>query len=162
MRTTCSNLFALSIFVTTTATLVAFAADPAGVVYWKSADLKAYQQKLAPKMDDKKVASEKTNDFGNHYAMVAHREATGEAEVHDTWTDVFVIQSGEATLVTGGTLKAGKVTVPGEQRAPSIDGGEKRKVAAGDIIHIPAKVAHHLLVDKGKQVTYFVMKVETK
>ena len=113
-------------------------------------------------MDDKKVASEKTNDFGNHYAMVAHREATGEAEVHDTWTDVFVIQSGEATLVTGGTLKAGKVTVPGEQRAPSIDGGEKRKVAAGDIIHIPAKVAHHLLVDKGKQVTYFVMKVETK
>jgi len=141
---------------------LALGADTAGVVVWKAGDLKAYQQKLAAKMDDKKVASEKINDFGNHYAMVAHREATGEAEIHDTWTDVFVIQSGEATLVTGGTLKSGKVTAPGEQRAPAIDGGEKRKVAAGDVIHIPAKVAHHLLVDKGKQVTYFVMKVETK
>ncbi|MEO8027063.1 MAG: hypothetical protein ABI823_11340 [Bryobacteraceae bacterium] len=140
----------------------ASAADAPGVVIWKSGDLKAYQQKLAAKLSPQKVASEKINDFGNHYAMIAHREGTGEAEVHDMWTDLFVIETGEATLVIGGKLKNGKVTAPGEQRAASIDGGEKHKVSAGDVVHIPAKVAHHMLVDGGKQVTYFVIKVETK
>ncbi len=142
-------------------TLAASAETP-GVVIWKSGDLKAYQQKLAAKMDEKKMASEKINDFGSKYAMIAHREATGEAEIHDVWADIFVIQSGEATLVTGGTLKSPKTTAPGELRAPAIDGGEKQKVSAGDIVHIPAKVAHHMLVEKGKQVTYFVLKIDSK
>lgn len=156
------NNWALCVIPALAAGALAVAADAPGVVVWKSGDLKAYQQKLAAKIDEKKVASEKINDFGSKYAMVAHREGTGEAEIHDVWADLFVIQSGEATLVTGGTLKSPKTTAPGELRALSIEGGEKHKVAAGDIIHIPAKVAHHLLVDKGKQVTYFVMKVDSK
>jgi hypothetical protein len=33
-------------------------------------------------------------------------------------------------------------------------------MAAGDVVHIPAKVAHQLLVEIGKQFTYFVIKVK--
>jgi hypothetical protein len=62
----------------------------------------------------------------------------------------------------GGKVVDGKTTGPGEIRGPGIDGGSKHAVAAGDIVHIPAKIPHQLTLDAGKQVTYFVLKVDTK
>ena len=139
-----------------------FAADPAGFVVWKASDLKGYEKKLAPKMNPQKVATEQLVSFGNHSTMIAHREGDGEAEVHDKMADLFVVQSGEATLIVGGTVAGGKTTAPGETRGPSITGGEKKKLGPGDVVHIPATVPHQLLVAPGKQFTYFVMKVESK
>ncbi len=139
-----------------------FAADPAGFVVWKAGDLKGYEKKLAPQMNDKKVATEQLVNFGNHSTMIAHREGDGEAEIHDKMADLFVVQSGEATLIVGGSVPGGKVTAPGETRGPSITGGERKKLGPGDVVHIPATVPHQMLVAPGKQVTYFVMKVETR
>jgi mannose-6-phosphate isomerase-like protein (cupin superfamily) len=137
------------------------AAEPPGFVYWSSADLKAYGGKLAPKMNAGKVAAEQLAKWGNHSAMVAHREGDGEAEVHQGQADVFVVQDGEATLVIGGEVEGGRTTAPGEIRAPSIKGGSKKPLAAGDVVHIPAKVAHQLLIAPGRKFTYFVVKVDT-
>ena len=53
----------------------------------------------------------------------------------------------------------GKTTAPNEMRAASIKGGEEKKLAAGDIVTIPAKVAHQVKMDTGKEFTYFVVKV---
>jgi mannose-6-phosphate isomerase-like protein (cupin superfamily) len=142
--------------------LMALAADPAGFTVWKSADLKGYEKKLAPKMDAQKVATQNLANYGNHLAMVAHREANGQAELHVHTVDVFVIESGEATLVVGGTIPGSKTTAPGEVRGPNVEGGTRHEVAAGDVVHIPANTPHQILVDAGKQVTYFVVKVETK
>ena len=139
-----------------------FAADPAGFVLWKSSDLKSYEKKLTPKMSDKKLATEQLVNFGNHSTMVAHREGDGEAELHEKMADLFVVQSGEGTLVVGGTVPGGKTTAPGEIRGPSIQGGEHKKLGPGDVVHIPANVPHQVLVAPGKQFTYFVMKVEAK
>jgi mannose-6-phosphate isomerase-like protein (cupin superfamily) len=139
-----------------------FAADPAGFVLWKSSDLKSYEKKLTPKMNDKKLATEQLVNFGNHSTMVAHREGDGEAELHEKMADLFVVQSGEGTLVVGGTVPGGKTTAPGEIRGPSIQGGEHKKLGPGDVVHIPANVPHQVLVAPGKQFTYFVMKVEAK
>jgi mannose-6-phosphate isomerase-like protein (cupin superfamily) len=83
-------------------------------------------------------------------------------EVHDKMADVFFIESGDATLIIGGTLSGGKVTTPGETRGGTIAGGVKKIVGAGDAVHIPAKIPHQMLVAKGKKVTYFVVKVEEK
>jgi len=54
-----------------------------------------------------------------------------------------------------------KTTEPNEVRGPSIKGGERKPLAAGDVVHIPAKIPHQLLVPAGKEFTYFVMKVDT-
>lgn len=143
------------------AALPLVAAEPTGVVVWPAAELKAYGAKLAPKMTEKKVASERLATFANHLAMIAHREGDGEAEVHETQADFFFVQSGAATLVVGGEAVGGKTTAPGEIRAPSIKGGERKALAAGDVVHIPAKVPHQLLVPAGKEFTYFVIKVDT-
>lgn len=137
------------------------AAEPEGFVIWPAAELKNYGKKLAPKMNAGKVASETLSNWGNHLAMIAHREGDGEAELHEKQADVFFVQSGEATLVIGGEVQGGRTTGPGEVRGPSIKGGDRRPLAPGDVAHIPAKVAHQLLIAPGKHFTYFVIKVDT-
>ena len=41
----------------------------------------------------------------------------------------------------------------------SIKGGTEKKLAAGDVATIPAKVPHQVKLDAGKAFTYFVVKV---
>ena len=47
----------------------------------------------------------------------------------------------------------------GEIRGKSINGGVTKRLAAGDIVHIPAKMPHRLSVEAGKVCTYLVFKV---
>lgn len=135
------------------------AGDPPGFFLWKSADIKGVAKSLVPKMNEKKLASETIANYGNYKFMVAHREGPGDAEYHAAQADIFVVQSGEATLVVGGELVDGKTTTPGEMMAPSIKGGMDKKLAAGDVVTIPAKVPHQLKIAAGKEFTYFVVKV---
>ena len=153
-----SRLFIAAAVLSSTA----FSADPAGFSMWRSSELKAHSKTLSGKMSPQKVASETLANYGNHLTMIARREGPGEAEIHDKMADIFVVQSGEATLVVGGTLVNSKSTGPGELRAPSIQGGSRHKLTAGDVCHIPAAVAHQLLIDNGKEFTYFVVKVQEK
>ena len=44
-------------------------------------------------------------------------------------------------------------------RGPSIQGGTEAKLGSGDVLHIPAKVPHQMILAPGTQVTYFVTKV---
>lgn len=150
---------AFAIAILTAAAALPAGSSPAGVELWKSADLQAYQQKLSPKMNAQKVATQPLASSGNHNFLIAHREGNGEAELHETQNDVMVIESGEATLIVGGTVVNPKTTAPNEIRGPSIKGGEKKSLAAGDVIHIPVKVPHQMLVENGKQITYFVVKI---
>jgi quercetin dioxygenase-like cupin family protein len=90
--------------------------------------------------------------------LLAERNKGGEAEVHDTDTDVIRVVSGRATLITGGRMIDAKVTAPGETRAPSIDGGDVRVVAEGDVLVVPAGVPHWFKAVEGS-VQYFVVKV---
>ena len=62
----------------------------------------------------------------------------------------------------GGTPVNPKTTAAGELRAASAAGAEKKTLAPGDILNIPAGVPHQFLVAAGKQVTYFAMKVPAK
>jgi mannose-6-phosphate isomerase-like protein (cupin superfamily) len=135
-------------------------AEPAGYKYWSASELKGFAKTLAPKVNALKFASERLTDYGNHYTMMAHREGNGEAEFHETESDLFVVTSGTATLLVGGTVQNGKTTAPNEIRGPSIEGGTRQKLSAGDIVHIPPKTAHQLMLEPGSQFTYFVLKVK--
>jgi mannose-6-phosphate isomerase-like protein (cupin superfamily) len=150
------KLFALALLTALAATP---AGDPDGFRLWKGADLKAAGKRLAPKMNAQKLAAEPLGTFGNHNFQVSHREGNGEAEVHAVVADVFIAQSGEATLIVGGSVVDGKTTAPNEIRGPSIKGGVSKELGAGDIVHIPANTPHQLMVKSGKQFTYFVVKV---
>jgi mannose-6-phosphate isomerase-like protein (cupin superfamily) len=135
------------------------AGDPPGFHYWSSSELKSFTKSLAPKINEQKLATEQLGSHGNYMFMVAHREASGEAEYHAKQADVFVVESGEGNLIYGGSLVNPKTTAPNEMRAPSIKGGMEKKVAAGDVVTIPAATAHQMMVPAGKQITYFVVKI---
>jgi len=139
--------------------LVLPAGDPPGFHVWTSAELKGFSKSLAPKINDQKVATEQLLNAGKYYFMVAHREGSGQAEYHATQADIFVVESGQATLIYGGSLVGGKTTEPNEMRAASISGGQEKKLAAGDVITIPPKMPHQVKLDPGKEFTYFVVKV---
>jgi mannose-6-phosphate isomerase-like protein (cupin superfamily) len=152
--------FALLLLLLTLSPLEA--ADPQGFGYWTGEALKGFEQKLAPKIDALMVATEEMASYGNHSLVVVHREGSGEAEVHESLADIFVVQSGEATLLVGGKLIGGKNTDPGEIRGSGIKGGEKRPLAAGDMVHIPAGMPHQVSLEKGRQLTYVIVKVSAK
>jgi mannose-6-phosphate isomerase-like protein (cupin superfamily) len=135
---------------------------PKGIVVWKSTDLKAYAATLGPKIDAHKSASQALADFGVYNALMAHREGSGEAEWHDNAADIMVIQSGACTLILGGTIQGGRTTAPGEIRGTSIQGGQSHALAPGDIVNIPVKTPHQMMLPPGGQITYFVVKVVTK
>jgi mannose-6-phosphate isomerase-like protein (cupin superfamily) len=132
-------------------------AATSAVDHYTTADLTAIKDKISAGHPTFK--SEQLKQYKEHYTMLAHREATGSSEVHEHEADLFVIESGEGTIVMGGQLVKSHVEKPGELRGTGIEGGEKMHYAPGDIIHIPAGVPHWMLVEKGKEVTYFVMKV---
>ena len=137
------------------------AAEPAGYKHWTPAELKDRTKALSPKIDAHKIATERLADFGNYHALAVHREGSGQAEVHQRWADLFVVQSGTATLVVGGTIPNGKVTAPGEIRGPTIQGGTRQKLSPGDIVHIPAKTPHQFLFDVAGTAEFnaFVLKI---
>jgi mannose-6-phosphate isomerase-like protein (cupin superfamily) len=130
-----------------------------GVHVWRSTDIAAKGKSLAQKLDAQKVASETIATEGNRTFMVAHREGSGLAEWHEKQADVMFISAGQVTMVYGGTIVDVKTTAPGEMRGPSIQGGTEAKLGPGDVLHIPAKVPHQMLLAPGAQVTYFVTKV---
>jgi mannose-6-phosphate isomerase-like protein (cupin superfamily) len=132
---------------------------PAPVKIWKATDIEGKGAELARKLDAQKVASEVISTEGNRTFMVAHREGSGLAELHDKQADVMFISRGDVTMVYGGTIVDGKTTAPGETRGAAIKGGTEVKLGPGDVLHIPAKVAHQMKLAPGAKVTYFVTKV---
>lgn len=135
------------------------AGDPAGFHYWSSSTLQSLAKTLAPKINEQKIAVQQLGSHGNYLFEVAHREGSGVAEYHEKVADVLVIESGEASIIYGGSLVDGKTTAPNEMRAPSIKGGMEKKLGAGDVVTIPPATPHQMIVPAGKQVTYFVVKV---
>jgi mannose-6-phosphate isomerase-like protein (cupin superfamily) len=129
---------------------------------WQTSDFQRLEGKLSHELDEEKSASETLGEYGNHHVEVAHREATGGAELHETQNDVFFILSGEASLIQGGVLVDPKLTEPHEYEAKSIQGGTRTKLVTGDVVHIPFKVPHQLVLERGKQITYFVVKINAQ
>ncbi|HVS52128.1 MAG TPA: cupin domain-containing protein [Opitutaceae bacterium] len=86
------------------------------------------------------------------------RVAPGQVEIHAADTDIFYIVEGSATFVTGGKAIDPKTTGPGEQLADKMEGGEAHRLTKGDVIVIPAGIAHQYTAVDGTFL-YFVVKV---
>ena len=137
---------------------VLHAADGAKV--WTNAEIKSMSDKMAAKKE--KVGISSLAVFGNYQMSIGYRNASGEAELHKTKDDVFYVVSGGATLVTGGTVAKPRTTQPHEIRGTAIEGGQKRKIGPGDFVSIPAGTPHQMLLEPGTQISYAIVKVNSK
>ena len=135
------------------------AADPPGFAMWKAADLRSHDAALSTHVGDDHSSRETLADYGDHRFRMLYRDADGNPEQHDNIIDVVFVQSGEGTLVMGGTMigkRAGGGA--GEYIGTSLQGGQQHPLGAGDVIHIPNKIPHSFLVPKGKHITYVLVK----
>jgi uncharacterized RmlC-like cupin family protein len=142
--------------------LTAVAAGPAGYDHWTAEQFAARQEALHKGMKDG-LASETLGTWGNHLLLKTRREASsGQAEWHDRYADLIVVQSGHATIIIGGRILNGQTTAPNEIRGKSIEGGERQSLNAGDVLHIPAKTPHQVLLGPGQTLDYIVLKVDSQ
>jgi mannose-6-phosphate isomerase-like protein (cupin superfamily) len=95
--------------------------------------------------------------------VIANRGQQRGAEMHEWTNHVFIIVEGEADFVTGGKMKDPKTTAPGETRGGDIEGGTLHHVTKGDVITIPAKMAHQWKdTSKTGSIAYYAVNVITK
>ncbi len=80
-------------------------APPRGFQYWAADSLQTATKTLTADAatDPHHFAVEQMADFPNDSFILVHRQADGQAELHETQVDVMFIQIGSATLVVGGT-----------------------------------------------------------
>jgi mannose-6-phosphate isomerase-like protein (cupin superfamily) len=99
---------------------------------------------------------------GGFAMMISHRTASDQVEVHLTTADIMVVQSGTATLVTGGEVVDPVQKGPNEMGGTAIKGGVSRVLQVGDVVEIPPGVPHQYFIEPGGQITYLLVKVVKK
>jgi mannose-6-phosphate isomerase-like protein (cupin superfamily) len=95
----------------------------------------------------------------NFTYAITHRDTSGGLERHDAWTDILVIQSGSATILSGGIQQGATESSPGEWRGGTARGATRQKISAGDVVTTPAGTPHQMLLAPGEQITYVAFKV---
>lgn len=135
---------------------------PAAFEHWTPAALQHLSQKMHDDAteDPHHFAVEQLADFPNDIFLFVHREADGQVEWHETQVDVFFVQSGSASLLLGGKMINAETVGPHEKRNGSIEGGVRVKLSAGDVVRIPPRIPHQLLLDGSHEFNYFVVKVK--
>jgi mannose-6-phosphate isomerase-like protein (cupin superfamily) len=98
-------------------------------------------------------------DYKSHAIKLSVRAASGGAEVHAHYDDIFFVTEGKATLVTEGTVENAKAGSDGETTGSGIQNGKSQTIAKGDVVHIPAGVPHQLIVAPGIEYSSIVIKV---
>lgn len=116
---------------------VAQAPPPAAATYLSEAELMATLKEAAKTAPAMHTAPVKLAD---HYRINIVRRTTGQGAIaHPDGTEVHHIIDGAATFVTGGTI----VRAAGAAAASAtIEGGQSRRVAKGDVILVPAGTPH--------------------
>jgi mannose-6-phosphate isomerase-like protein (cupin superfamily) len=141
---------------------IAVAALPAGYSHWTADQIRNRAKNLPAKMSKVKVATESLGGWGNHSMSVVHREGSGEAELHETQSDILFIRGGDAAIVVGGTIPDGRTTTAHEIRGSKIEGGEKQPLHPGDILHIAPKTPHQMILEPGQKLDYYAVKVDAR
>jgi mannose-6-phosphate isomerase-like protein (cupin superfamily) len=72
----------------------------------------------------------------------------------------MIVEQGSATIITGGTVVDAKTNQDGETKGSSIQGGQSRTIAAGDIVTVNAGIPHQIIVPTGTTYRAFVIKVK--
>ena len=94
----------------------------------------------------------------NYMVHASRREGPGQAEVHTKDTDIIYVLEGRATVITGGEAVDPRATAADEIRGASIQGGEPRFLAKGDVLVVPHGVPHWFK-EVESPFLYYVVKV---
>jgi mannose-6-phosphate isomerase-like protein (cupin superfamily) len=147
---------------------------PASATFVSSADVQATLQKAPPSaVSDQAIRMVDLGGLGYNVGVSVvsrPKSATeGPPVEHDKVTEIYHVISGSGTLVTGGKLIGAKPRPAGARQVvelngpsvsgTSVEGGETRRISAGDVVIIPAGV-NHWFTDIQESMTYIVVRVD--
>lgn len=115
------------------------------------AEIKRKVAAMAARMGRATFAYEPLVKDGVTVAALEYWKAPGKPAVHPDEAEYALVVEGAGTLVSGGTMTDAKPTQPGLVEGGRIEGGTTRRLAAGDVLLIPAGMPHWFGVD-GKLV----------
>jgi mannose-6-phosphate isomerase-like protein (cupin superfamily) len=139
----------------------AAAAAPAAptdkAAYWPNSDIQATWKDLEAKQVINKRVME-----GGAYSINIRIVKEGDAPlIHAKSCDVWIVQAGTATAITGGTLDNGKKRPNVDDIAgTAITNGTEQALKAGDILYVPPGVPHGFRDVKGFRA--FLIRFDTK
>jgi len=125
--------------------------------YWPNSDIQTTWKDLEAKQVINKRVME-----GGAYSINIRIVKEGDAPlIHAKSCDVWVVQAGTATAITGGMLANG-------QKRPNVDdiagtaitGGVEQALKAGDVLYVPPGVPHGFKDVKGFRA--FLIRFDTK
>jgi len=128
--------------------------------YFSAENIRKQLDDLAPKSQAAGSSGSTLGDYGSHRIQLSVRNASGGAEIHAHYDDVFVVQQGHATLTTGGSVVDPKTTPDGETKGSGIRDGHAQEISAGDVVNIPAGTPHQLKIAPGTLFSTIVVKVK--
>lgn len=151
------------------ALLLSLSADQAPVpaVHISKEDHEAVlKEQISKNVVDRPIKASEVLGGKASVAMLHRVKPEAGALIHDRVTETYYIVSGSGTIVTGGTLGSPKPTDlsnvnAGMSQTGTRQGGESRRVKAGDIVIIPAGTPHSFSALDGP-ISYLVYRFEPK
>src|SRR5579862_7304697 len=138
---------------------LAIAQSGSGAEVFSGKDVTAQLAALAPKARPSGSSGATLGDYKSHSIRLSVRTASGGAEIHAHFDDIFVVTEGSATLITGGTVVDQQTGADGESKASRIQDGKSQTITKSDIVHIPAGTPHQLIIAPGDTFSAIVVKV---
>jgi len=142
-------------------------------------EVQATLQKTASMpVSDQAIRVVRVNDEYNVGVGIVHRAKTsgnggpgaGGGVEHSQITEVYHVISGNATLVTGGTIENPRESAPDSTvvkilNGPSTQGtavsnGVSRQIGPGDVVIIPPNTPHYFREITSDQIVYLVVRVD--
>ncbi len=98
-------------------------------------------------------------DHRPHDVQIIHRAGYTQPEIHATKWDIYVVLDGSGTVRLGGERVNWIDGLPPEEQQPQLSGAQEFQVTKGDILHVPARVWHQVVVENGRSITYALINV---
>lgn len=116
-----------------------------------AAEIRTKVAAMATRMGRSTFAYEPLVRDGKTVAALEYWKAPGKPAIHPDEAEYAVVIEGSGTLVSGGNMLDATEVRPGFVEGSRIIGGTTRRLAAGDVILVPAGVPHWFGID-GKLV----------
>jgi len=94
-----------------------------------------------------------------HDGRIVHRAGYTLPEIHATKWDIYVVLDGSGMVRIGGERVNWNDGQPPAGQRPQLSGAQEFQVTKGDMLHVPARVWHQMMVEDGKSITYALIGV---
>ena len=98
-------------------------------------------------------------DHRRHDMQIIHRAGYTQPEIHASKWDIYVILDGSGTALIGGERVNWIDGRPPEEQRPQLMGADEFQITKGDMVHVPARVWHQVVVEPGESITYALINV---